>query len=219
VVGVPSRREAEIQPGGHDGRANPLPPPAVRSSRRSARSSAMFVLIALASTVAFGTWLNEGKEHSAPAPPTNALSTEPDGSVNELRKAERYAAQADAICTAASARAEAATAELLTPGTQVEAAWSETAARASSEALAELRALHPPEDSAVIELLSLMEQQTNVLSRVAVAASAGDTERVRRLSHERIRLTHQKDGVAYGLARMWGVSPSRLQGCPVRLPA
>ena len=179
----------------------------------------MFVLLALASTVAFGSWLNERQERSAPAQPTNALSTEPDGSVNELRKAESYAAQADAICTAASARAEAAAAELLSPGTQVEAVWSETAARASWEALAQLRALHPPKNSAVIELLSLMEQQTNVLSRVAVAASAGDTERVRRLSHERIRLTHQKDGVAYGLARMWGVSPSRLQGCPVRLPA
>jgi hypothetical protein len=131
----------------------------------------------------------------------------------------RYVAQADAICKAASARAEAAAAEILSPGNEVEGVWRETAALASAQALTELRSLHPPENSAVIEMLSLMERQTDVLRQIALAASAGDTARVRRLSGERIRLTHQKDGVAYGLARLWGVSPSRLQGCPVSLPA
>ena len=168
---------------------------------------------------ALGTRLIEDEGRAALAAPTHPSSMEPDGSVNELNRAMKYVAQADAICTAANARAEAAAAELLSPGSTAEAVWSETAARASAEALAELRALHPPENSAVIEMLALMERQTDVLHQVAMAASAGDTARVRRLSGERIRLTHRKDGVAYALARLWGVSPSRLQGCPVSLPS
>jgi hypothetical protein len=168
VVGVQSRPEAEIQPGGHDGRANPLPPPAVRSSRRSARSSAMFLLLALASTVAFGTWLNEREERSAPAPPAAPSPTGTDGSMSELRRALRYVAKAD---------------------------------------------------SAVFEFLSLMDRQTGVLHQVVEAASAGDIPRLQRLSGKRIRLTHLKDGLAYTLAKKWGVSPSGLQGCPVSLPA
>jgi hypothetical protein len=46
-----------------------------------------------------------------------------------------------------------------------------------------------------------------------------DIPRLQRLSGERIRLTHLKDGLAYTLAKKWGVSPSGLQGCPVSLPA
>jgi hypothetical protein len=139
--------------------------------------------------------------------------------VNELRRAARYVAKADAICTAANARFEAAAAEFLGSRIEVEAAWSEAAARASEEALVELRALHPPGDSAVIEMLSLAERQTDVLRQAVAAASAGDLAGLQRLSGKRVRLTHLKDGVAYALAKKWGVSPSRLRGCPVTLPA
>ena len=220
VVGTAQSGE-EMPPRGHDGLANPLPPPAVavRSSGFSTRSSAMFVLLALASAVAFGTWLNEREERSAPAPPAAPSPTGTDGSMTELTRALRYVAQADAICTAASARFRAATMEFLGPDLEGDAAWSQAAARASEEALAELRALHPPEDSAVFEFLSLMDRQTGVLHQVVEAASGGDIARFQRLSGERIRLTHLKDGIACTLAKKWGVSPSRLQGCPVSLPA
>jgi hypothetical protein len=212
---------AEIPPPVHDGLWNPLPPPAltVRSSGRSARSSAMFLLLALASAVAFGTWLNEREERSAPAPPAAPSPTGTDGSMSELRRALRYVAKADAICTAASASFATIAMEFLGPELEDDVAWSQAAARASDEALLELRALHPPEDSAVFEFLSLMYRQTGVLHQVVEAASAGDIPRLQRLSGERIRRTHLKDGLAFALAKKWGVSPARLQGCPVSLPA
>jgi hypothetical protein len=136
--------------------------------------------------------------------------------VNRLRA--KYIAGVDAICTAATARFRAVPPKL--DGTELEqiSAWSETAARASEEALAELRALPPPkaDRGRVNPILSFMEQQTDVLHQVA---SAGGTARVRTLGEERIHLTHQKDGLVYRLASLWGVSPEALYRCPVSLSA
>jgi hypothetical protein len=135
----------------------------------------------------------------------------------------RYVAQAELICTAATARFREA---LPGPGTElteleVEEAWSKAAARFSKKALADLRALVPPKADRVRvnRLLSSMELQTDVLRRLAPAASAGDTARVRDLSEKRIRLTHRKDGIANRLALFWGVFPGAFSECPVGLPA
>jgi hypothetical protein len=145
------------------------------------------------------------------------------GGTHVSRLRAKYVARADAICATATARFRAAEPK---PGTElteleVEAAWSKAAARASEKALAKLRLLRPPEaDRArVNQVLSLMEQQTDVLRRLAAAASAGYTARVRILSEERIHLTHEKDGLVYRLASLWGVSADALGGCPVSLPA
>lgn len=146
------------------------------------------------------------------------------GSVNRLRA--EYVAQAVAICTGANTRFGSLEAEATPDGTELtelelEAAWSKAAARASEEGLTKLRALPPPEAdrTRVKQVLSLMEQQTDVLRQLAAAASAGDTARVRMLSDRRVRLTHQRDGLVFRLALLWGVSAKALSGCPVSLPA
>jgi hypothetical protein len=127
-----------------------------------------------------------------------------------------YIEQAIGICAAASARFEIAAEEFVWTDAeewtlQKEAAWSETAARISEEALVELRALSPPEadQGRFHEILSLMQQQTDVLRQIAEAATAGDAELVQTLSHERVDLTHRKDAIA---------GPD-LGYCPVGLPA
>lgn len=145
------------------------------------------------------------------------------GGTQASRLRARYIAQASVICAAANARFLPAEPK---PGTElteleVEAAWSKAAARASRGALTELRALRPPvaDRAQVKRVLSVMEQQTDVLRRLAAAASAGDTARVRMLSNERIDLTHRKDGLVQHLTSLWGVPPDTLYGCPISLPA
>jgi hypothetical protein len=135
----------------------------------------------------------------------------------------RYVAQAELICTAATARFREA--EPI-PGAELadlefDAAWSKAAARFSEKALAKLRALVPPkaDRDRVNRVLSSMELLTDVLRQLAAAASEGDAARVRILAEERIRLTHRKDGIAHRLALFWGVFPAAFSGCPVSLPA
>jgi hypothetical protein len=133
------------------------------------------------------------------------------GSVNRLTRAE-YIAQAVVICGKASARFHAAVGELEERDLALKdiAAWNAAAARFSEEALVELRALTPPEaDRAHLnEFYWLLEQQTDVLRRTAMAASNLDHVRPEDLIEERVDLTHQKDAL----------EPD-LQGCPVSLPA
>jgi len=143
--------------------------------------------------------------------------------VNRLRA--QYIAQAVPIGMAATTRFGSLEAEAL-DGTELtelelDAAWGKAAARASEEALTKLRALPPPEaDRArVKQVLSLMEQQTDVLRQLAAAASAGDTARVGMLHDKRVRLTHEKNGFVFRLALRWGVSAEALSGCPVSLPS
>jgi hypothetical protein len=64
-----------------------------------------------------------------------------------------------------------------------------------------------------------MERQTDVLRRIAAAASAEDALRSQTLSALRIHLTHRKDDLVVRLARRWDVSPQALTECPVDLPA
>jgi hypothetical protein len=138
-------------------------------------------------------------------------------SVKRLRA--EYIAQAQTICTAATDRLE--TAAPLVETLQDIVASSRAAANASEKAITELRALPRPEvDRArVNQVLSFMELQPDLFRQLAAAASAGDTARVRMLSDERIHLTHQKDGLVYRLASLWGVDPYALYGCPLSLPA
>jgi hypothetical protein len=56
-----------------------------------------------------------------------------------------------------------------------------------------------------------MEQQTDVLRRMAAAASAGDATRVRVLGAERLDVTHRRDDLVYRRASLWGVSPDPLR--------
>jgi hypothetical protein len=135
----------------------------------------------------------------------------------------RYVAQAELICTAATARFREA--EPI-PGAELtelefDAAWSKAAARFSEKALAKLRALAPPKADRVRinRVLSSMELLTDVLRQLAAAASDGDAARARILAEGRIRLTHRKDGIAHRLALFWGVFPAAFSGCPVSLPA
>jgi hypothetical protein len=138
------------------------------------------------------------------------------GGTQASRLRAMYVARADAICTAANIRFEAAQ-----PGPSTGAAWSEAAARASEEALAKLRALRAPagERAWVSEIYLLMERQTDVLHQIAAAASAGHATRVQVLSQKRIRLTHQKDELVRDLTSLWGVPPNALYACPISLPA
>jgi len=135
----------------------------------------------------------------------------------------KYIARADAICTAASDRLRAAEPKPGAKLTELEelAGWSKAAARASKRAIAELRTLPPPKADrvAVKRVLSFMERLPRVLRRLAAAASAGETARVRILAGERIRLTHRKDELLHRLALLWGALPDALQGCPVSMLA
>jgi hypothetical protein len=127
---------------------------------------------------------------------------------------EEWIGRAGAICSAANAKFEAAVSQLDLDGAEwnlgVMQAFHEAAAGFSDEALAELRALpQPPDRVWADEFYSLLEQTIDVLRQVAVAAAAGDAERVEELSSERVDLTHRKDG-RFGPG-LWG--------CPVSLPA
>jgi hypothetical protein len=133
-----------------------------------------------------------------------------------------YISRAGAICRKATATLVAATPG---PGTdltplEIDAAWSKAAARASERALAKLRKLPAPVDRARLgEIMSVMERQTDVLRRMAVAASAGDVLRFQTLSALRIRLTHRKDDLILRLEPRWDASTKALSECPVGLPA
>ncbi|MGH3033283.1 MAG: hypothetical protein ACRDON_01840 [Gaiellaceae bacterium] len=131
-----------------------------------------------------------------------------------------YIAQAQSICSTATARFETAADPY---GEELEniAAWSEAAARFSEEAITRLRALPPPEaDRArVKQVLSFMALQPDLFRQLAAAASAGDAARARMLSDELRHLTHQKDGLVYRLASLWRVHPLALFQCPLNLPA
>lgn len=115
-----------------------------------------------------------------------------------------YSTQAAAICGDAISRFRA-------EGAGPSAAWIESAARFSEEALAELRALRPPKpDRARIkDVYSLIEQQTDVFHRMAAAASAGDTARADDLHLKRVDLSHQ----IYEHGRRYG-----LHLCPIYIP-
>jgi serine/threonine-protein kinase len=128
---------------------------------------------------------------------------------------ERYVAEAIAICGAANERFDAATAALDLPDgeweLEHEAAWNEAAVRFSEEALAGLRALRPPQGGRawVKEMLSLFEEQTDVLRQAAAAAAAGDAALAADLGWQRVEATHRKDELV----------GERLWGCPISLPA
>ena len=145
------------------------------------------------------------------------------GGTRASRLRAKYITEAQAICRAATASfGEAFT----SPGpelTELEetAVWSKAAARASREALTELRALPPPGADRVWvnRVLSSMELLPDVLRQLAAAASDGDAARVRILTEERTRLIHRKDELVDRLALLWRASPEALYGCPVELPA
>jgi hypothetical protein len=133
--------------------------------------------------------------------------------VNRLRA--KYITQAQKICTAAGRLpAQPVTIEGMV-------ARSNAAANASQKAITQLRALPVPEvDRArVNQVLSFMELQPDLFRQMAAAASVGDIGRVQILSNERIHLTHQKDGLVFRLASLWGIRYSALGGCPMSMPA
>jgi len=124
---------------------------------------------------------------------------------------EEYIAQVDAVCSAATARAESGP-----PGDDV--AWIENAVRVSDDALAELRALPGPDAvrAQMEEVFALLEAPIDVMRQVPAAASAGDTERVDKLQWERVDLTHRKDAGVWEVGSALG---GALQRCPISLPA
>jgi hypothetical protein len=128
-----------------------------------------------------------------------------------LSRAE-YAAEADAICQAATSRFDAVVRRLDPGDVQDLTAFSEAAIRSSEDALAVLYALPPPEaDRALLEGdYRLRERELGFLRRIAVAASAGDAALAESLSTERIDLTHQ---------RVIDVPGHLPWGCPVALGA
>jgi hypothetical protein len=90
------------------------------------------------------------------------------------------------------------------------AAWSEAAARIWEQALAELRAVPPPDSllAHVNGALALMGQQTEALRQVVSAATAGDSTLLERLGREGVDRTHAM--VELGWAYFWP--------CPMDLP-
>jgi hypothetical protein len=149
-----------------------------------------------------------------------------------------YLDEVDAVCSVATTRfraAERASRITVARGNAVgwvfdDAEWSEAAVRISEEALAELRALAPPESilARMGELYSAMEAPLLVLGQVAAWASAGDTEQVEAVMSWRIELTHRKDRLVSSIAdelsgRVLLSVAQRFQrvfqGCPVALPA
>ena len=121
-----------------------------------------------------------------------------------------YITKADAICRETGNRFFATVDGLDLEEPDDLARWSEAAAGFSEEALAELYALPPPEAERdrLMDFYSVLEDQTDVLRRIAAAASIGAAARAERLARERIELTHRKDSIVFSL-----------QSCPILLPA
>jgi hypothetical protein len=96
---------------------------------------------------------------------------------------EEWIAEADAICAQANEDVEA----LEEPTALDEiAAFTEEASGISRDALADLRALQPPEDdeTTVDEMLDLVERQIEIGEQIGEAAEEGDQDEVERLAAE-----------------------------------
>jgi len=105
-----------------------------------------------------------------------------DDGGERLSKSE-WIEQADAICAEADEGVDA----LTEPSTLDEIPeFTESASAISREALADLRALQPPEeDEATVDgMLDLVEQQIELGEQIGEAASDGDQEEVQRLAAE-----------------------------------
>ena len=105
-----------------------------------------------------------------------------DDGRERLSKSE-WIEQADAICAEADEGVDA----LTEPSTLDEIPeFTESASEISREALADLRALQPPEeDQATVDgMLDLVEQQIELGEQIGEAASDGDQEEVQRLAAE-----------------------------------
>jgi hypothetical protein len=124
-----------------------------------------------------------------------------DGDGGERLSKDEWIEQADAICAQANEDVEA----LEEPTALDEiAAFTDEASGISREALADLRALRPPEEdqATVDEMLDLVEQQIEIGEQIGEAAADGDQAEVQRLAAEAepIEAEANEQARAYGLA-------------------
>jgi hypothetical protein len=122
-----------------------------------------------------------------------------DAEAERLSKTE-WIEQADEICVQANEEVEA----LTDPTTLDEiGAFTDEASGISRDALADLRALRPPEEdeATVDEMLDLVEQQIEIGEQIGEAARNGDQAEVERLVAEAEPLEAKADemGRQYGL--------------------
>jgi hypothetical protein len=122
------------------------------------------------------------------------------GDGGERLSKDEWIEEADAIC----ARADEEVGALTEPSTLDEIPeFTESASEISREALADLRALQPPEEdqATVDEMLDLVEQQIELGEQIGEAARDGDQEEVQRLAAEAEPL----EGEANEKARQYGL--------------
>jgi hypothetical protein len=123
------------------------------------------------------------------------------GDGGERLSKDEWIEQADAICAQANEDVEA----LEEPTALDEIAdFTDEASGISREALADLRALRPPEEdqATVDEMLDLVEQQIEIGEQIGEAAADGDQTEVQRLAAEAepIEAEANEQARAYGLA-------------------